>query len=94
MKKIYIWGTGKLAKVTKEILDIFCPQIKLNGFISSSIQGKCMEYPIYMPDRIFEDAESVTFIAAKNSQKEIIRLLEEKGKEFNKDYFLLVPRVW
>ena len=53
-----------------------------------------MEYPIYMPDRIFEDAESVTFIAAKNSQKEIIRLLEEKGKEFNKDYFLLVPRVW
>lgn len=92
--RFYIWGTGKLAKVTKEILDIFCPQIKLNGFISSSIQGKCMEYPIYMPDRIFEDAESVTFIAAKNSQKEIIRLLEEKGKEFNKDYFLLVPRVW
>lgn len=92
--KCYIWGTGGHAVRVKEMLNVFFPEIEVKGFIDSYREGYFLDYVIEKPEKVIGFVECIVFVAAVNGQQEIITELEATGKECNRDYFILAPRVW
>lgn len=90
----YIWGTGKYGIAVKEIVNIFMPEIQIEGFLDSHKTGDFQGYQIYRPDEILQKENTIVFIAAVNGQDEMIEKLEENKFFFNRDYFILTPRIW
>lgn len=94
-KSFFIWGTGHYGTEVKEMLEVFFPQICIDGFIDSKKRGDFWNYKIYRPEEIIHEKETIIFVAALNGQGKIIEKLEiSGGKIFNKDYFILSPRNW
>lgn len=93
-KEFYIWGIGKMFTGVKDIVKIFFTQIIIKGYLDSNKVGQIDGIPIYRPSEVISNKNSVIFIAAKNGQLDIIKQLEESGKKFNKDYFILSERRW
>lgn len=91
-RKCYIWGTGKLSQAAFDNLKVFFQNIELTGFIDSYRSGKYLEYDILSPDQM-EDG-SYIMIATSNGQNDIIRYLQQQGKKYVKDYFILCRRWW
>lgn len=91
---IYIWGTGDIAPIVKEIKEIFFPKFQLAGFIDTYKQGMFYDLPIYYPQEILQQKDSIIFVGAINGQEEIIDELDKNSKIYNLDYFILVPRKW
>lgn len=92
--KFYIWGAGKDGVLVKQLIDVFLPEIYVNGFLDSNKGGMFMEYKIYNPNDILQRDNVVIFIAVTKGQEEITEKLKKRGKIFNKDYFILSNRVW
>lgn len=92
-KKIYIWGTGKVSIVVKEMVETFFEELQVDGFIDTYKQGEHLGYPIYSPQSII-NKDSIIFIGTINGQEEIIEVLKKGNKKNNRDYFVLAPRIW
>lgn len=90
---IYIWGTGKIALVVKEILAVFFPALEVKGFIDTYKKGVFQEKKVCTFENL-PDKDNIIFIGTINGQDEIIKTLVEHGRTFNRDYFLLAPRRW
>ncbi len=90
----YIWGTGKYAIVAKEILDVFFPDLRLNGFIDTYKEGRYCGLEIFQPDDLLRDNQNIVFVGIEKAQEEVIQVLEKHSRECNKNYFLLAPRRW
>lgn len=93
-KELYIWGTGKCGVSAKEMMEIFLPQIKIQGFLDTNRQGTFEGYDIYYPDEILQKENTIIVVAAMNGQNEMIGKLQHSGRVFNEDYFLLAKRCW
>lgn len=93
-KEFYIWGAGSYGTAVKEMVEVFLPEIQVNGFIDSERRGNFGEYTIYHPEDILEKNNIVVFIAAVKGQDEIKNKLEERKMVYNKDYFILAARSW
>ena len=74
--------------------DVFLPEISIAGFIDSNRSGTFFEYIINEPKELLKKKNTVLFVAVGNGQQEIFRQLEDNGKIFNKDYFILSVRIW
>lgn len=92
--KFYIWGTGKYGMVVKEIIEIFMPEISIEGFLDSHRTGDFQGHQIYQPDEILKNVNTIVFIAAVNGQDEMIEQLEKNSFFLNENYFILAPRKW
>lgn len=92
-RKIYIWGTGKYGKRVKEIIDVFWDTLELEGFLDTYKTGEFLGAEIYSPYSVLDKQDALILIAAVNGQGDMIRLLEEKHKEYCEDYFILSPRT-
>lgn len=90
----YIWGTGKYAIVAKEILEVFFPDLRLDGFIDGYKEGGFCGLEIFRPDDLLRDNQNVVFVGIEKGQEEVIQVLKKLNRECNKDYFLLAPRRW
>lgn len=90
----YIWGMGKMSTAVNDIVKFFFPQICIKGYLDSKKSGILNGIPIYKPMNIVKDENSVVFIAAKNGQTDMMKMLNESGKVLNKDYFILSERRW
>lgn len=90
----YIWGAGKYGLAVKEMVEVLLPEIFIAGFIDSNRSGTFFEYTIYKPKEILKEKKIVVFVAVGTGQQEIFRQLKDKGKIFNKDYFILSARIW
>lgn len=90
----YIWGTGKESGIVDDIVSVFFPEVFINGYIDSYRSGIHNKLPVYQPDQIIQDPNSVIFIAAINSQNEMVDFLNQNGKTYNKDYYILSRRRW
>lgn len=92
--RFYIWGTGKYAVVAKEILDVFFPEVRLNGFIDTYKQGSFCGLEIFRPDDLLKDSQNIVFVGIVKEQREVLQVLEEHCREYNKNYFNLAFRRW
>lgn len=92
--QFFIWGTGKYGVIVKEIVEVFLSEVIISGFIDSNRMGMFEGYSIYKPQGVIEKKNTVVFVAAINGQLEILSQLENCGRVFNKDYFILAPRAW
>ena len=90
----WIWGTGKVSRSVKEILEIFFPMIKIKGFIDSYKTGEHLGYSIEKPDYLLKNERTIIFVAVTAGQDEIIETLERAGKMCHRDYFILAYRAW
>ena len=92
--KFYIWGTGKYAIVVNEILNIFFPELKLNGFIDTYKEGKFCGLEVFQPDDLLMDSHNIIFVGVVKGQQEVIQVLERNCREYNRNYFLFATRGW
>lgn len=92
--KYYIWGTGKYATCVKEIIEVFFPEIMIEGYIDTYRKGYFGGKKIDSPTSILKNENSIVFVGAANGQIEIIEEFESNGKSCNANYFILVPRRW
>lgn len=93
-KAFFIWGTGQYGIVVKEMVEVFLPEVHINGFLDSEKIGSFLNYKIFYPDEVLRREDIVIFLAAVNGQDEMIEKMSEKRKVFNRDYFILSPRRW
>ena len=84
----------KYAIVAKEILDVFFPDLRLNGFIDTYKEGRYCGLEIFQPDDLLRDNQNIVFVGIEKAQEEVIQVLEKHSRECNKNYFLLAPRRW
>ena len=90
---IYIWGTGRLSTGVMEIVEVFFEELQIKGFIDTYKQGEFCGHPIFSPESILQK-EGIIFVGTVNGQEEIIEVLKNNYKQSNRDYFVLVPRIW
>lgn len=92
--QIYIWGTGKYAKIVKEMVMAFFNGISISGFLDSKKKGQFGTYKIYKPEDVLQEENVVIFVAAVNGQDEMIEQIEDNHFIYNRNYFILSPRKW
>jgi glycosyltransferase involved in cell wall biosynthesis len=92
-RKLIIWGAGTYGSEVKKFAELFFGELELKGFIDRKKTGYYLEYPIFSMDREnWEDC--IIWIATVAGQQDIYQLLQDEGKEYQKDFFMMVPRVW
>lgn len=90
----YIWGTGEESGIVDDIIRVFFPQLFIKGYIDSYRSGIHNNLPIYQPEQVIQDLNSVIFIAAINGQNEMVDFLNQSGRKYNEDYYILSQRRW
>lgn len=93
-RTFYIWGAGRYGTAAKEMLEVFLPEVRIDGFLDSKKTGEFLGCKIYYPDKILQQQNVVIFVAVWNGQDKVIERLNEAKKIFNKDCFILTSRIW
>ncbi len=93
-RNVFIWGAGRLAKTMIAIIKIFFPFLKLRGFIDHYKQGGLFELPVFSPEEILQGRDHIIFVGITNGQEEVLETLEGYSRIYNRDYFVLSPRIW
>lgn len=90
-KKAMIWGAGFWGKVTYEWLNILSKKIEFIGFIDSFKDGEYLGFPVVKGKNLLMDTcgTIIVSISDEKNRLEIMQYLDKKGKERNKDYFLI-----
>lgn len=81
--KIYIWGAGKLGKLTFEILKKICPDTEIIAFIDRYKEGSYCEIPVIKLEDVQFDQSSFYCISFASGRYEAIQYLEDKGLALN-----------
>lgn len=92
-KQLYVWGTGKYGALYKQILDIFAPDIKIDGFIDSYKTGRYLDYEIFPEKDIFTDKKNIILVGVLDN-RDIVKILESYGYIYGYDYFHFQPLPW
>ncbi|MCI8994255.1 MAG: glycosyltransferase family 4 protein [Lachnospiraceae bacterium] len=93
-RKVFIWGAGRLAKTMVAVIEVFFPFLKLQGFIDKYKEGSLFKLPVYRPEEVLKECDSIIFVGITNGQEEVLQILQESSRIYNQDYFLLTPRIW
>jgi hypothetical protein len=75
------------------MMEIFFPQIEIYGFVDSYKDGSWDGKEIVKPEEVFNNDNCVIIVGVLNCQREVMELIENHGKVYNKDYFLMMERV-
>lgn len=87
--RIYIWGAGKMGKLTVRILQKIVPDAEIAAFVDTYKEGSCCGIPIIKPEEIpikKEDFYCISFIGDNNAA---ICNLEKKGLELNEQIWCM-----
>lgn len=91
--KLIIWGAGTYGAEAKTYAELFFEELEIKGFVDQKKTGYYLEYPIFNSDRKnWEDC--IIWIANLIGQQDIYNLLQDAGKEYQKDFFIIGPRLW
>lgn len=90
-KKVMIWGAGLWGRIAFEWVSLVKNQIEFIGFIDSFKQGRYLGFPIINNNDPLIDMCGTIIIAIldEKSRLEIMEYLDMRGRERNKDYFLI-----
>lgn len=90
-KKVMIWGAGQWGKTTFEWINKLNAQIEFIGFIDSFKQGMYLNYPVVNEQDPIIDICGTVIVAVfdAKSRLEIMSYFDMRGKERNRDYFLI-----
>lgn len=92
-KELVIWGAGTYGAEAKVLVDIFFPEWKLLFFLDNNKTGDYLGVRIARPERQYWEND-IVWIANVAGQNEIIERLEVAGKAYQKDFFIVAPRIW
>lgn len=92
-KKIVIWGAGLYGAEAKAFAEVFFPEWKLLYYMDQKKNGKYLGITIVKPEKQFWD-QYIIWIANIAGQKEAVEQLEADGRKYQKDVFIIAPRVW
>ncbi|GFI15519.1 hypothetical protein IMSAG249_02371 [Lachnospiraceae bacterium] len=82
-KETYIWGAGKLGRVTLSVLERIFPDLKVMAFIDSHKTGEYCKIPIIKPSDVPIREDASYFISLARERSRVIRYLEIRGLELN-----------
>lgn len=82
-REIYIWGAGKMGKLTKSVLEKVFSDFKIVAFLDANKEGIYCDVPIIKPSDVSISKEAFYLISFVRGQIEAIRYLEARGLELN-----------
>lgn len=87
--EIYIWGAGKMGRLTARILQRIVPDATITAFIDTYKEGWYCGIPIIKPERVPIDKKAFYCISFIENNAVVIHGLEEKGLELNTQIWLM-----
>lgn len=90
-KTTMIWGAGFWGKVFYEWLNLLSSNIAFIGFIDSNKEGNYLGFPVVNSRHEWVNSCGTIIVSVidEKSRLEIMNFLDKRGKERNKDYFLM-----
>jgi len=90
----YIWGAGKIGKMYQEILNVFAPDFKIDGFVDSYVKGTYLGCKVVPPAMVLKDDTNVILVGIITQRQEVFRILENYNFQYNSSYFIFESSVW
>ncbi len=85
----YIWGAGKMGKITAGVLETLFPYLNIVAFIDTYKEGKYCGRPIIRPEEVPIEKNNCYCIGFAQSKDMAIHYLEERGLELNEQIFCM-----
>lgn len=86
----YIWGAGNYGYMSKKVLDILFPQVKVLAFIDSHKKGQYLGLPIIIPEQIDKKQVDYVFLGFASERDEVMKYLEDKEFVSNETIWTLI----
>lgn len=87
--KVYIWGAGKLGKLTFEIFRKICPNLEIMAFIDTNKEGIFCDVQIIKLEDAPIEKSNFYCISFSKGREMAVQYLEDKGLILNKQIWIM-----
>lgn len=88
-RKIYIWGAGKLGRLSFEIFKRICPNVEVTAFIDTFKEGFYCGVPVMKLESISLEEQSFYCVSFSKENYSAVQYLKNRGLLLNKQVWIM-----